>query len=103
MIILEDELEENTVFIVTNNILYINSTKCKRVIRVVFTLKLYAIVIGIDILILIAIIIKMVINKLSLYHLLIIVCINYFSLYKCIIKLGTIKEKRLIINIILIR
>jgi len=33
----------------------------------------------------------------------IVVCTNLYLLYKCLVKLRTIKEKRLIINIIAIR
>jgi hypothetical protein len=33
----------------------------------------------------------------------IIVCIDFYSLYECLVKLGTIKEKRLIIDIMAIR
>ncbi|KAK6585154.1 hypothetical protein PZA11_001881 [Diplocarpon coronariae] len=51
----------------------------------------------------IAITIDMVIAKLSLPCLPTVIYIDSLSLYKCIIKLGTIKEKRLIINIIAIR
>jgi len=65
-------------------------------------LKLYAIIARINILIALSNIINMITNKLKIRQLLIIICINSFLLYKCIIKLGTIKEKRLIINIILI-
>ena len=42
---------------------------------------------------------KMVINQLKLSIIPIIVCTNLYSLYKCLIKLGTTKEKCLIINI----
>jgi len=48
-------------------------------------------------------IINIIINKLKIKQLLTIVYINSFSLYKCIIKFGIIKKKRLIIDIILIR
>ncbi|KAK6581124.1 hypothetical protein PZA11_006612 [Diplocarpon coronariae] len=47
--------------------------------------------------------IDIVIAKLSLPCLLTIVYIDSLSLYKCIIKLGITKEKRLIINIMAIR
>ncbi|KAK6583858.1 hypothetical protein PZA11_003588 [Diplocarpon coronariae] len=50
----------------------------------------------------IAITIDIVIAKLSLPRLLIIIYTDSVSLYKYIIKLGTIKEKRLIIDIIAI-
>ena len=66
------------------------------------TLKLYAIIIGIDMLIALLSIINMIINKLGIKQLLTIVYIDFLSLYKYIIKLN-ITKKRLIINIILIR
>ena len=42
-------------------------------------------------------------NQLDLPTVLIIVCIDSYSLYECLVKLGTTKEKRLIINIIALR
>ncbi|KAK6579997.1 hypothetical protein PZA11_007705 [Diplocarpon coronariae] len=47
--------------------------------------------------------IDIVTAKLSLPRLLTIIYTDSLSLYKCIIKLGTIKEKQLIIDIIAIR
>ncbi|KAK6579970.1 hypothetical protein PZA11_007678 [Diplocarpon coronariae] len=77
--------------------------KYKRIIRAILAFELYAIVAGINILVSIAIIIDIVIAKLSLPCLPTIIYIDSLSLYKYIIKLGTIKEKRLIIDIIAIR
>ena len=90
-------------FTLTKNIIYISLTKCKKVTHAMLALELYAIIIRIDILIALLSIINMIINKLEIKQLLIIICIDFFLLYKCIIKLNTTKEKRLIINIILIR
>jgi len=42
---------------------------------------------------------KIIIDRLELPAIPIIVCTNSYSLYKCLVKLGTIKEKRLIIDI----
>jgi len=43
---------------------------------------------------------KIIIDRLKLPIIPIIVYTNLYSLYKCLVKLGTIKKKRLIINII---
>ena len=45
------EVKEGNNFTIVSNIIYISSTKYKRVIRAVLILELYTIVIGIDILI----------------------------------------------------
>jgi hypothetical protein len=63
----------------------------------------YAIIVRVNILISIATIINIVTAKLSLSSLPTIVYIDSLSLYEYIIKLGTTKEKRFIINIIAIR
>jgi hypothetical protein len=44
-----------------------------------------------------------IIKQLGLFIILIIVCIDSYSLYECLVKLGIIKEKRLIIDIMAIR
>ena len=72
--------------------MHYNNIKSKRVIRSVFILEVYKIVKGINIAITINIIIKII-----------IICTNSYLLYKCLIKLRTTKEKRLIIDIIAIR
>ena len=43
---------------------------------------------------------KIIIDRLKLPIIPIIVYTDLYSLYKCLVKLNTIKEKRLIINII---
>ena len=47
--------------------------------------------------------IKLIIIQLKLVKIPIIVCIDLYSLYECLVKLGTIKEKRLIIDIMSLR
>ena len=64
------------------------------------TLKLYAMVIGINMLIALLSTINIITNKLEIKQLLIIVYINFLLLYKCIIKFGIIKKKCLMIDII---
>ena len=67
-----------------------------------FASKLYIMIAGVDILIVLLSIINIIIDKFGIKQLPTIVCTNFFSLYECIVKLGTTKEKRLIIDIILI-
>jgi hypothetical protein len=57
----------------------------------------------INIAILISTTLRIIIKQLKLPPILTIVCTDLFLLYKCMVKLRTTKEKRLIINIMAIR
>ena len=54
---------------------------------------------GVNMAIVIRTTLKIIIDRLKLPIIPIIVYTNLYSLYKCLVKLSTIKEKRLIINI----
>jgi hypothetical protein len=54
---------------------------------------------GVNIAIAIGTTLKIITDRLELPVIPIIVYTNLYSLYKCLVKLSTIKEKRLIINI----
>ena len=82
--------------------MHYNNIKSKRVIRSVLALEVYKIVGGVNIAIAINTTIKIVTNQLRLPLTPIIVCTDSYLLYKCLVKLGTTKEKRLIIDIIAI-
>ena len=58
---------------------------------------------GADITFVVAITIKMIMEQLRLPKIPMVVLIDLYSLYKCIVKLGTTKEKRLIIDIMALR
>jgi len=55
---------------------------------------------GVNIAIAIRTTLKIIIDRLKLPVIPIIIYTNLYSLYKCLVKLSTIKKKRLIINII---
>ena len=63
-------------------------------------LEIYRIVSGVDIVIIIGTTLKIIIDRLELPIIPIIIYTDLYSLYKYLVKLSTIKEKRLIINII---
>ena len=65
-------------------------------------LEIYGIVRGVDIAIIINITIYIITEQLGLLKTLIVVYTNLYLLYKYLIKLSTIKEKQLIINIIVL-
>jgi hypothetical protein len=58
---------------------------------------------GVDIAIAIRATLNVIINRLSLPHVPIVVCTDSLSLYECLVKLSTTKEKRLMIDIMALR
>jgi hypothetical protein len=58
---------------------------------------------GVDIAISISTTLAMIAHRLKLSNIPTILCTDSFSLYECIVKLGTTKEKRLMIDIMAIR
>jgi hypothetical protein len=66
----------------------------------VLALEIYSIVEGVDMAIAINTTIKMITEQLGFLQTLIVVCINLYLLYKCLVKLCITQEKRLIIDII---
>jgi hypothetical protein len=73
------------------------------VTKSVLALKIYGIIGEINILFAIGFTLTMIIKQLGLPIIPIIVCTDSYSFYEYLVKLGTIKEKRLIINIMAIR
>jgi hypothetical protein len=71
--------------------------------EVVLASEIYGIVKGVDIAIAINTTIKIITKQLGFPQTPIVVCTDSYSLYKCLVKLGTTQEKRLIIDIIALR
>jgi hypothetical protein len=65
--------------------------------------EVYVMAYGVNITIAIGITIIKIANCLNVAKVPIIVCIKFFSFYECLMKLGTIKEKKLIIDIMVMR
>jgi hypothetical protein len=105
IIILANE-NENTgsdEFNLYGNLIHWSSTKSKRVTRSVLASEIYGIVAGTDLAYVIGSTLAKITNQLDLPTAPIVVCTDSFSLYECLVKLGTTKEKRLMIDIMALR
>jgi hypothetical protein len=99
----ETQMGEDKVKI-RGNLVTWSSTKSKRITRSVLASEIYGMVAGVDAGYSMATSITQILKQLNIHRLLpIIVCTDSFSLYECIVKLGTTKEKRLMIDIMALR
>lgn len=98
-----NEISGNKQFTFRGNIVHWSSTKCKRITRAVLASELYAMVQGVDIAIPLCTSLNQITAQLDLPTVPIVVCTDSFSLYECLVKLGTTKEKRLMIDIMALR
>src|ERR1700712_4791206 len=85
------------------NLIAASSTKFQRITRSVLASEIYGMVGGVDIAICIATTLRMITSKLNLPDIPVLVCTDSYSLYECLVKLGTTKEKRLMIDIMALR
>jgi hypothetical protein len=93
----------NNTFLVRRNVIHYSLTKCKRVTQSVLTSKIYSIVNSFNISIAIATTLRIITERLRIPAIPLVICTDSYSLYECLVKLRTTKEKRLIINIIALR
>lgn len=90
-------------FTVRGNVIHWSSTKSKRVTRSVLASEIYGMVGGVDMAFAITSTLKMITDQLNLPAIPMVVCTDSYSLYECIVKLGSTKEKRLMIDIMALR
>jgi hypothetical protein len=81
------------------NLIYWSSIKCKRVIRSVLAAKLYAMINDFDV----EAVIKSIIDRMLHISLSLILLTDSKFLYDCLVKLDTIAEKRLMIDLMCLR
>lgn len=99
----ETTLLDKDSIIIRGNILHWSSTKCKRITRSVLASEIYAMAYGVDIAIAMRGTINLVMKRLGLPQVPLVACTDSLSLYECLVKLGTTKEKRLMIDIMALR
>ena len=93
-----------TNFSIRGNLVHWSSNKCKRVTRSVLASEIYAMATGADAGLAIAgSTIDTIMEQLGFPQVPVVVCTDSFSLYECLVKLGTTKEKRLMIDIMSLR
>src|SRR6266702_3600320 len=90
-------------FTIHGNLIHWSLTKSKRITRSILVSKIYGMVSGVDIVVAIGTTLKMITDRLKLPVIPIIVYTDLYSLYKYLVKLSTMKEKRLMIDIIAVR
>jgi hypothetical protein len=81
------------------NIIHWSSIKCKRVTRSVLASELYAMAHGFDM----AAALKSTVERILPIELPLIVCTDSKSLYDCLVKLGTTRERRLMVDLLCLR
>jgi hypothetical protein len=94
---------DTNTFTICGNVIYYSSTKCKRVTRSVLASEIYGMVNGFNIGIAIATTLRMITERLGLLVIPLVICTDSYSLYECLVKLRTTKEKRLMIDIMALR
>src|SRR5438552_2854002 len=102
-IILANESTDEDQFRIRGNLIHWSSTKSKRVTRSVLASEIYGMVAGNDMAYAINTTIRMITEQIGFPAIPMIVCTDSYSLYECLVKLGTTKEKRLMIDIMAIR
>jgi hypothetical protein len=102
-IILANEIDREDSFEIYGNLIDWRSVKSQRITRSVLASEVYGMTAGVDMAYAIGSTLNMITEQLNLPSIPVIVCTDSYSLYECLVKLGTTKEKRLMIDIMAIR
>jgi hypothetical protein len=97
----EEVTPEN--FSITGNLIHWQSAKCKRVTRSVLASEIYGLVNGFDLGYVLGETLRTVTARLHLPPIPLVVCTDSYSLYDCLVKLGSTTEKRLMIDLMALR
>jgi hypothetical protein len=98
-----EEETNNGEMLINGNVITYSSTKSKRVTRSALASELYSMVQGADIGYAIASTLKLITKQLGILDIPMILLTDSYSLYECLVKLGTTKEKRLMIDVMALR
>jgi hypothetical protein len=90
-------------FTITGNLVHWQSSKCKRVTRSVLASEIYGLVNGFDLGYVLAETLRTVMSRLAVPPIPLVICTDSYSLYDCLVKLGTTSEKRLMIDLMALR
>jgi hypothetical protein len=103
IIMLVNKFKGENKFIIKRNLINTNSTKYKYITWSNLVFKICGVINNLDLVYITVATLKIITNQRNLPEIPIILYIDSKFLYKCIMKLGITKEKRLIINIMAIR
>jgi len=90
-------------FQLSGNIVHWQSIKCKRVTRSVLASEIYGMVGGFDAAYVLKQMLVAITKRLSIPPTPLVMCTDSFSLYQCLVQLGTTAEKRLMIDLMALR
>jgi hypothetical protein len=95
--------EQGNSFTMSGNILHWQSVKCKRVTRSVLASEIYGMVNGFDAAWVLKHTLATITQRLNLPAIKLVLCTDSYSLYQCLVQLGTTTEKRLMIDLMALR
>jgi hypothetical protein len=103
VILANETMGTSDTFQLVGNLIHYSSTKSKRITRSVLASEVYGMVAGVDMAYAISTTLRQITNRLGIPPVQTVVCTDSYSLYECLVKLGTTKEKRLMIDIMALR